>query len=368
MATLGILVLVGCVATPEYESPTVRQAVAERSNDPPQKKIAPPNQSADDGVSGPSSWSDQLAADANDGSSKASTHEPTSRSPVATINGRDIARSYMDRQMLKDHGVDALEPLIVLELAIQRCEELGLDVTVFDIQREYDRRLMQILSPMQSGAADPIFDNEEAERLLKGILERRKISKLQYLSAIKRSAYLRAIAYARMTFTDAELQREFDNISGEQAVVRHIQLPSQADAQKLKVMIADGLDFQQAAVRYSANLRTGPSGGLLKPFNQRSGDIPQPIREAAFGLEVGEVSEPVESGAWWHLVKLEKKVANGETSWAGHRSELEARLREQRAESEIQGLYRSLLQGADVKFNDPVLAEQYANRRAGSVD
>lgn len=368
LSSVAVSLNCGCATTPEFESPTVRQAVAQRSNDPPRKPNPESDRSQQPAYDRPTSWSEQLAADADGTSPVESSPKTVNGLPIATIKGQDIARSYIDRMMLREQGVDALEPLIVLEQAIQRCEQLGLIVTDVDIQREYDRRLMDILSPIESGASDPEFDRTEAERLLKGILERRRISKLQYLSAIKRNAYLRAIAYKQMQFTDAELQKEFEGVSGEQAVIRHIQLPSQSDAEKVRVMLLDGLDFREAAIRHSANLRTGPSGGLLKPFTLRTGEIPHPIRQAAFELAAGEVSDPIPAGSWWHLVKLEKKVANGETNWAGHRSELESRLREQRADSEMQGLYRSLLQGADVKINDPVLAEQYANRRAPRVE
>lgn len=270
--------------------------------------------------------------------------------------------------LLRDDGADALEPLIVLEQAIQRCEELGLRVSDVDIQNEYDRRLKAILSPLESGGDDSKFNREEAERLLTGILKRRDISKLQYLSTIKRTAYLRAIAYAQMQFSDAELQKESEALSGEQVVVRHIQLSNRSDAETVLKMLADGLDFGDAAIRHSANLRTGPTGGLLKPFTQGSGEIPQPIRQAAFGLAVGEVSAPTQADPWWHLVKLEKKLPSGQTDWAGHRSVLEARLRERQADSQMGRLYSSLLKGADVKINDPALAEQYASRQTRPTD
>ncbi|GJM23838.1 MAG: hypothetical protein DHS20C16_02530 [Phycisphaerae bacterium] len=266
--------------------------------------------------------------------------------------------------LLEDHGAAALEPLIVLEHAIQRCEELGLTVSDLDIQNEYDRRLKAILSPLESGSDDSKFDREEAERLLKGILKRRRISKLEYFSTIKRNAYLRTIAYAQMQFSGAELQKESGAQSGERVVVRHVQLPDRAAAEKLRAMLADGLDFAEAAVLHSANLRTGPPGGLLKPFTQGSGEIPQPIRQVAFGLAVGEISAPIQADSWWHLVKLEKKLANGETGRAGRRAELIDRLRERQADAEMRRLYRSLLEGADVKINDPALAERYANWKA----
>ncbi len=362
----SVLTVIGCSSSKELEGPTVRQAVAQRYNDPPRKDTST-SDSADDNRN--QSWTDQ-SPDDNDVFSDSANSNSAGGFAIATINGHDIAANHLSRMMLDQHGADALEQLIVLERARQRCEELGLTVSDVDMQREYDRRLKTILSPLVSGVdeskadRDSEFDREEAERILKGILKRRNISKVQYLSSIKRNSYLRAIANHEMQFQDSELRQEFEAHYAEQAVVRHIQLPNKPDAEKLRAMLADGLAFEDAASRHSANLRTGPPGGLLKPFGEGSIDIPEPLRRAAFGLDVGEVSEPIQVGPWWHLLKLEKKVTNGETDWAGYRAELVARLRERRADAQMQSLYRSLLEEADVKINDPELAHQYANRQS----
>ncbi len=358
------LAIGGCTASKDIESPTVRDAVAQRYNEPPRQII---NASDAEG-SDKKTKARKRSFIENDTAPSADERNSTPRFAIATINGRDIARNHISRQMLKNHGIDAFDQLIVLEQAIQRCEELGLSVTDIDVQDEYDRRLKMLLSPLASGSDDSKFNRDEAERILRGILERRDISRLQFLSTIKCNAYLRAIANAQMRFSNADLKREFAEHFGDQVIARHIQLPNRPDTEKLRTMLADGLDFSEAATRHSANLRTGPTGGLLSPFGKGSREIPQSIRSTAFGLEVGEVSAPIQAGPWWHLVKLEKKVANGETNWADVRPELEKRLCEQRIDAQMQGLYRSLHEGADVKINDPVLAQQYAKRQAQRID
>ena len=64
-------------------------------------------------------------------------------------------------------------------------------------------------------------------------------------------------------------------------------------ANQLRQRILDGEDFEQLAVEFSADRGSGQRGGDLGFFTR--GQMVQPFEEAAFSLEPGQVSEPVES-------------------------------------------------------------------------
>ncbi|NOX59889.1 MAG: hypothetical protein GXP29_13670 [Planctomycetes bacterium] len=361
---LALLILiclsaVGCNRANRIDSPSVADAVAQRYKEPRRKDTAPPNAN---GQEAPAARRRSVSTGLSLANSEANRKDKSGT--LATVNGRAISRDRVFQMLLAGHGVNVLERLVVLEQAKRVSSELGLNVTDVDVQTEYDRRLKRMLSPLEAADQNAEFDREEAERLLHSVLQGRNISMEEYLASIKRDAYLRAIAFDRMRFSDEDLQREYDAHFKERAQVRHIQRPTLAEARQVALMLQDGLDFAQAAKQHSANLRTGPSGGSLRPFGRTDARVPKALREAAFALEPGQVSDPVRVDGWHHLVKLEKTLIDPSADWSEHRAQLQHRLQEQHVNARLKRLYRTLLDEADIRINDPKLAKQYASRRS----
>lgn len=85
---------------------------------------------------------------------------------------------------------------------------------------------------------------------------------------------------------------------------RHILVPTLEEAQSIRAEIEDGKSFEDAAAEYGTD-GTRATGGDLGYFS--SGMMVAPFEEAAFALETGQLSEPVESQFGWHLIKLEDR-------------------------------------------------------------
>lgn len=81
----------------------------------------------------------------------------------------------------------------------------------------------------------------------------------------------------------------------------HILVDSYEDAIALKKRIDDGESFERLAAKYS-KCPSGQRGGALGSFGR--GMMVKPFENAAFNLEVGEVSEPVKTEFGWHLIKV----------------------------------------------------------------
>ena len=70
-----------------------------------------------------------------------------------------------------------------------------------------------------------------------------------------------------------------------------------------------GVPFEQVVQEFSTEPPDGqPLNGELPPFSREDARLPQNFKDAAFALKVGEVSEPVEAGNAYHLIKLEERV------------------------------------------------------------
>ena len=84
----------------------------------------------------------------------------------------------------------------------------------------------------------------------------------------------------------------------------HILVQTEEEAKELLEKINEGADFGELAKDYSL-CPSSRDGGDLRFFGK--GMMVKPFEDAAFSLEVGQVSEPVQTQFGWHLIKLTDK-------------------------------------------------------------
>jgi peptidyl-prolyl cis-trans isomerase C len=85
-----------------------------------------------------------------------------------------------------------------------------------------------------------------------------------------------------------------------QVTASHILVEDLNTANTLKAKIASGENFASLAQTHS-KCPSGSNGGNLGPFGR--GQMVKPFEDAAFGLEVGSLSEPVQTQFGWHLIQ-----------------------------------------------------------------
>ncbi len=107
---------------------------------------------------------------------------------------------------------------------------------------------------------------------------------------------------------------------GEKIRVRHILVESKEEADEVMAKLKDGGDFTQLALEYSM-CPSCTKGGDLGLFGH--GQMVKPFEDAAFALDVGEMSEPVQTDFGWHIIEridpaMEIKVPELEKMRAQH--------------------------------------------------
>lgn len=84
----------------------------------------------------------------------------------------------------------------------------------------------------------------------------------------------------------------------------HILVQTEEEAKDLYEQIQNGADFAELAMEHSL-CPSKRDGGDLRFFGR--GMMVKPFEDAAFDMEVGQVSEPVQTQFGWHLIKLTDK-------------------------------------------------------------
>ena len=150
--------------------------------------------------------------------------------------------------------------------------------------------------------------------------------------------------------TDAAIQNYYDeNIGGAGGDVeiraRHILLDSRDDAEAVLSELEGGGNFEQLA-RDRSTGPSGPAGGDLGYFT--SDAMVPAFAEAAFNLEVGDVSQPVETRFGWHVIKLEDRRSAEPPAFETVKEKLRGQLSNELGAEYI----KRLRDGADIKrFN-----------------
>ncbi len=272
---------------------------------------------------------------------------------IARVNGVPVSRRSLIEPLLEGHGVGLFEQLVVLKAAEDAARRNGLTVTSADIDAEYRRSLESITGQVAS-SVDSLGD-EAAESLLDEVLARRNLSRAEYMPAIRRNAYLRKLAGRDIVVSKEDIQAEFERTYGDRVEIRHIQCASESEIGEVAQRLSEGGAFSELAARYSANHETARKGGLLPPFSRNDPEIPERLRDAAFALEAGRVSQPVLVDGWYHMIQVERYIPAAQVGMDQVRSDVEQTARDRLTEAAMQRLAVELFDAARVEVFDPTL-------------
>lgn len=156
--------------------------------------------------------------------------------------------------------------------------------------------------------------------------------------------------------------------------VSHIMLPATPDAKQridsLRAAIVGGeATFEEAATRYSMDQGSAIRGGRMGSVTP--GRFPWAFEKAAYDTPVGTVSEPVNSGFGWHLIRVDSRKASEGEVHAAHILRMTQGKSAEQVQAEralIDSLYTVAASGAD--FAD--LAKRFSQdpgsaRRGGDL-
>jgi peptidyl-prolyl cis-trans isomerase C len=232
-------------------------------------------------------------------------------SVVATVNGTDITLGHM---------------LMVRSSLPQQYQELPDEVL-------WDGILDQIVQQTVLSQQDTDEENRRIQLALEN--ERRALLAAQVIEGLVAEGV-----------TDEAIQQAYEekyaeSDSGVEFNASHILVETEEEAATIVEQLNDGADFAELASEKSTG-PSGPNGGELGWFG--AGMMVPEFEAAVQDMEVGEISEPVQTQFGWHVITLNETRDKAAPALEEVRQEIETEL----SQGVVAGKIQELTSNADV--------------------
>ena len=236
---------------------------------------------------------------------------PSADTVVATVNGQDITLGHM---------------IMVRASLPEQYQQLPNDVL-------WDGILDQLIQQEALSQDDMATETQKVRTALEN--ERRTLLAAEVVGKIAGDAVTDEAVQAAYEeqFANADQGMEFN--------ASHILVETQEEAQAIVEELNNGAEFA-AVAREKSTGPSGPNGGSLGWFS--AGMMVEPFQAAVEELDVGAISEPVQTQFGWHVITLNETRSKAAPQLDAVRGQIEGQLQQTAVEDYI----NTLVEGAEV--------------------
>ncbi|HLD43019.1 MAG TPA: peptidylprolyl isomerase [Candidatus Nanoarchaeia archaeon] len=225
-------------------------------------------------------------------------------------------------------------------LLISAAEAQGIEIMDSELQQEYQNFLKG------NGLTERVLEQQLAEKKLE-LGDIKQFIRNRMLMA----GFLDKNVFSGVTAAEEELTQYFQqNVPAKQERVKasHILVTTKEEAEQVVRKLKAGEDFAELARNLSIDPSAKANNGSLGYFGK--GVMVQEFESAAFSLDVGEISDPVQTQFGFHIIKVEDR--KDEITLDDVRSEVEANVVRGKQEQALQGFLEQMRERADIKIEE----------------
>lgn len=249
---------------------------------------------------------------------------------VVTVNTQNMYQSYVDRKYnelgptLREAITydEFVEQLVDQRILVQQAQLKGLKVDPSEVMQQYNLLLKEEGMTKEEFREDLFKKNLTEDDVLSTINNNLLIDKLIQNSVVP-----------NIKVTNQEIKELYDlnkeTFTVQEAVhASHILVETEQDANDILQQLVEGADFFDLAAQYSIDPSVSENGGDLGYF-EREMMIPE-FADAAFEMEPGMVSKPIQTQFGWHIIAVHDKKQDGVLDLAEVEDLLRDSLKEER--------------------------------------
>ncbi len=258
---------------------------------------------------------------------------------LATVNGEAVARGEWDRFLKDAYGAKALRELIEDVVLVQEAHRLEITVTAAEIEQ----RIAHLKTEYPDDAA------------FQAMLDERGITLDELRYELKRDLLLDKLVDQMAGVTDDQVSQYYRSHAGEFSQPTRVHLYTiTADDTRTAYLAAErlakGEEFAKVAAELSKDEFAAKGGdrGWVAAEEVK----PAPVRVAAFALEPGTRSEPIEAENHVYVLWVKERQPGSVVALADARDRIAARLRGEKGVTR-KAVLTGLLRRATVKVADP---------------
>ncbi|MFD2703961.1 peptidylprolyl isomerase [Salibacterium lacus] len=253
---------------------------------------------------------------------------------VVQVNDTTITEDALTAELRERYGKQVLQDMVHTKIIEDKAEQLQIEPKQVEqelqtLKQQYevetDKELLALLQSQFQLPVDSI-DSLKKDVLQPQLVRRQMNEAVESSEEDKRSYY-------------EEHREELESVSA-----RHILVDDEKTAVEVKDKLANGASFEKLAGEYSTD-GSASSGGELGTFTR--GQMVEPFEKAAFSMEAGSISDPVETEFGYHIIE----VLDRKTTYEDLEKDVEEAVRREQIPTEEEWMQK-LMDESDIQIKD----------------
>ncbi|TFJ93521.1 peptidylprolyl isomerase [Lentibacillus salicampi] len=262
---------------------------------------------------------------------------------VAETSAGDVTKEEFYQEMKSQSGQQVLRQLVTFKVLSD-----NYDVSEEEVDQEVQKTKDQLGGQFEMFLQQQGIPDEEA-----------------YRDTIHLSLLQLEAAAEDMDIKEEDLKQRYERMKTE-IQAKHILVGDEKTANEVKTKLEDGGDFGELAKEYSTDKASAENGGDLGYFS--TGDMAPKFEDAAYNMEVDEVSDPVKSEHGFHIIKVTDKRDTEEDigSFEDNKDTIRRNIINQRVDVQaLQEKVNGMIQDADVNIQAEGLEDIFETKNPG---